>query len=105
MIGSLQTCFSLRAILPLAQSFYNSGSYFLTAPKCTFPGLVEISLKRFQDSDTQLVECPGCGRTRTLTPAKGILRLKPHEKRKVNTPNTEKRWVKGEPDWDMVGGE
>lgn len=73
-------------------------------PKCTFPGLVSIDLKRFQNSDTQLVECPGCGRTRTLSPGKGVLRFKPHEKRKVNTPHTEKRWVKGEPDWDVVGG-
>ncbi len=74
-------------------------------PKCTFPGLVSIDLKRFQDSDTQLVECPGCGRTRTLTPSKGVLRFKPHEKRKMNTPNTEKRWVEVDSDWKVVGGE
>jgi hypothetical protein len=74
-------------------------------PKCTFPGLVEISLKRFQASSTQLVECPGCGRTRTLSPSKGVLRFKPHEKRKVNTPNTGKRWAKIDSDWDVVGGE
>lgn len=73
-------------------------------PKCTFPGLVSIDLKRFQDSGTQLVECPGCGRTRTLSPSKGVLRFKPHEKRKVNTPNTEKRWAKIDADWDVVGG-
>jgi hypothetical protein len=73
-------------------------------PKCTFPGLVSIDLKRFQDSDTQLVECPGCGRTRTLTPVKGMLRFKPHEKRKTNTPNTGKRWAKIDSDWDVVGG-
>src|SRR5215469_1548911 len=73
-------------------------------PKCTFPGLVSVDLKRFQDSDTQLVECPGCGRTRTLTPSKGVLRFKPHEKRKVNTPHTEKRWVEIDSDWKVVGG-
>jgi hypothetical protein len=73
-------------------------------PKCTFPGVVFIDLKRFQASSTQLVECPGCGRTRTLTPVKGVLRFKPHDKRKVNTPNTEKRWAKMVEDWDVVGG-
>jgi AAA domain len=74
-------------------------------PKCPFPGLVSIDLKRFQDSGTQLIECPGCGRTRTLMPSKGVLRFKPHEKRKMNTPHTEKRWVKVDSDWKVVGGE
>jgi hypothetical protein len=73
-------------------------------PKCMFPGEVSIDLKRFQESDTQLVECPGCGRTRTLTPVKGVLRFKAHDKRKMNTPNTEKRWAKIDSDWDVVGG-
>jgi hypothetical protein len=73
-------------------------------PKCTFPGLVEISLKRFQDSDTQLVECPGCGRTRTLSPSKGVIKFPSHEKRKTNTPNIAKRWAKVDSDWDMVKG-
>jgi hypothetical protein len=83
-----------------------AGSLVQTAkmPKCTFSGLVEISLKRFQDSDTQLVECPGCGRTRTLTPVKGVLRFKPHDKRKTNTPNTGKRWAMPETIWEVVGG-
>lgn len=74
-------------------------------PKCTFPGLVSIDLKRFQASSIQLVECPGCGRTRTLTPSKGVLRFKSHEKRKTNTPNTGKRWAKIDLGWDVVGGE
>ena len=73
-------------------------------PKCTFPGVVSIELKRFQASSTQLVECPDCGRTRTLSPSKGVLRFKPHEKRKVNTPNTKKRWVEMDSDWKVVGG-
>jgi hypothetical protein len=75
-------------------------------PTCTFPGLVEISLKRFQESDTQLVECPGCGRMRTLTPSKGVLRFKAHTPRKQQTPLTAKRWsTTGKTDWDVVGGE
>src|SRR5262249_54184012 len=44
-------------------------------PKCTFPGKVSIEVKRFQDSGTQLVECPDCGRTRTLTPLKGVIKF------------------------------
>jgi AAA domain len=74
-------------------------------PKCTFPGLVSIDLKRFLASSTQLVECPDCGRTRTLSPHKGVLRFKSHEKRKTTTPNTGRRWAKMDSDWDVVGEE
>jgi len=72
-------------------------------PKCMFPGSVSIELKRFLASSTQLVECPDCGRTRTLTPLKGVLRFPSHEKRKTTTPNTGKRWAKIDSDWDVVG--
>ncbi len=72
-------------------------------PKCTFPGKVSIELKRFQDSSTQLVECPDCGRTRTLSPSKGMLRFPSHEKRKTNTPNTGKRWTMEKTTWEAVG--
>jgi hypothetical protein len=73
-------------------------------PKCTFPGKVSIELERFQDSGIQLVECPDCGRTRTLTPLKGVLRFKSHEKRKTTTPNTGKRWAIEKTTWEVVGG-
>jgi hypothetical protein len=73
-------------------------------PKCTFPGLVSIDLKRFEDSDTHLVECPGCGRTRTLSLSKGVIKFPSHEKRKMNTPNTGKRWAMLETIWEIVGG-
>jgi len=78
-----------------------------TSPKCTFPGVVSIDLNRFQNSDTHLVECPGCGRTRTLSPVKGVLRFKPHEPRKIQTPVTGRRWAttKGKTDWNVVGAE
>jgi hypothetical protein len=89
-----------------AETVITAGEQVQTAktPKCTFPGLVEISLKRFQDSDTQLVECPGCRRTRTLSPSKGVIKFPSHEKRKTNTPNTEKRWAMRETIWGVVGG-
>jgi hypothetical protein len=74
-------------------------------PKCTFPGVVSIDLKHFQDGGTQLVECPDCGRTRTLSPHKGVLRFPSHEKRKTNTPNTGKRWAMCETIWKVIGGE
>jgi AAA domain len=73
-------------------------------PKCTFPGVVSIELKRFLDSGTQLVECAHCGRTRTLSPSKGVLRFPSHNRRKVQTPVTGLRWAKGKTDWDVVGG-
>src|SRR5262249_42603730 len=73
-------------------------------PKCTFPGKVEISLERFQDGGTQLVECPVCRRTRTLSPHKGVIKFPSHEKRKMTTPNTGQRWTRIDSDWDVVGG-
>jgi hypothetical protein len=76
-----------------------------TSPKCTFPGVVSIDLKRFLNSDTHLVECPSCGRTRTLSPIKGVLRFKSHEPRKLQTPVTGKRWsTSDKTNWDVVGG-
>jgi hypothetical protein len=54
-----------------------------------------------------LVECPGCGRVWTLSPRSGVLRFKSHDKRKTDTPNTGRRWARGEgeTDWNVVGGE
>jgi AAA domain-containing protein len=77
-----------------------------TSPNCTFSGeLVPIDLKRFTESSISLVECPGCGRMRSLSPSKGVLRFKPHTRRKQQTPLTEKRWsATGKTDWDVVGG-
>ncbi len=79
----------------------------VTSPKCTFFGVVPIDLNRFQNSDTHLVECPGCGRTRTLSPVKSVLRFKSHDPRKIQTPVTGRRWAttKGKTDWNVVGAE
>jgi hypothetical protein len=75
------------------------------SPKCTFSGVVSIDLKRFADSGITLVECPGCSRTRSLSPVKGILRFPSHDRRKVQTPVTSKRWsTSGKTDWGVVGG-
>ncbi len=73
---------------------------------CTFSGeLIPIDLKRFTDSGINLVECPDCGRMRSLSPSKGALRFKAHTRRKQQTPLTEKRWsATGKTDWDVVGG-
>jgi hypothetical protein len=74
--------------------------------KCPFSGVVSIDLKRFADSGVALVECPDCSRTRSLSPSKGVLRFPPHDRRKIQTPVTSKRWsTSGKTDWDVVGGE
>ena len=73
-------------------------------PRCTFSGIVSIDLERFLASSTHLVECPGCGRTRTLSPKNGVLRFSPHDRRKKETPHTEQRWAMEKTDWDVVGG-
>jgi len=72
-----------------------------TSPNCTFSGeQVPIDLKRFTDSGINLVECPRCGRMRSLSPSKGVLRFKAHTPRKQQTPLTEKRWsATGKTDW------
>jgi hypothetical protein len=77
-----------------------------TSPTCPFSGeLVSIDLTRFTDSGITLVECPHCGRMRSLSQSKGVLRFKAHTPRKQQTPLTEKRWSSsGKTDWDVVGG-
>lgn len=72
-------------------------------PKCTFSGIVSIDLERFLASSTHLIECPGCGRTRTLSPKNGVLRFPSHDKYKIHTPNTDQRLVQGESAWKVVG--
>lgn len=77
-----------------------------TSPKCLFSRtVIPIDLKRFTASSVAVVECPLCGRTRSLTPVKSILRFPPHEPRKMQTEVKGKRWsAKGKTDWDVVGG-
>jgi len=76
-----------------------------TSPKCTFSRtVIPIALKRFTESGITLVECPLCGRTRSLSQVKGILRFPPHEPRKIQTEVKGKRWsATGKTDWDVVG--
>jgi hypothetical protein len=80
-------------------------THTVKTPKCTFPGVVSIDLKRFTDSGVALVECPDCSRTRSLSPSKGVLRFKSHDKRKTNAPVTGVRWAMHETIWKVVGGE
>ena len=77
-----------------------------TSPKCTFSSeVVAIDLKRFADSGVALVECPDCSRTRSLSEHKGILRFPSHDRRKMQTPVTSKRWAaRGKTGWDVVEG-
>ena len=72
---------------------------------CSFGGVVRIDLQRFIDSGINLVECPLCGRMRSLTPVKGVLRFKAHPPLKQQTKHPAKRWsTTGKPDWEVVGG-
>ena len=91
---------------PLAQSRKKEVSEVAASDKCTFSGEVQISLQRFEESGVARVECPGCGRAWTLSPSGGVLRFKSHDIRKTNTPNTGRRWARGEgeTDWNVVGG-
>jgi hypothetical protein len=77
-----------------------------TSPKCTFSRtVIPIDLKRFKTSSVSVVECPRCGRTRSLTPVKGVLRFPAHEPRKIQTEVKGQRWSTiGKTDWGVVGG-
>ena len=77
-----------------------------TSAKCTFSSeVVAIDLKRFADSGVALVECPDCSRTRSLSEHKGVLRFPSHDRRKMQTPVTAKRWAaRGKTGWEVVEG-
>ncbi len=72
--------------------------------KCSFAGVLEIQARHFLDSETQRVECPACGRLRSLSPHNGILRYPSHDKRKKQVAQTEPRWVQSETGWEVVSG-
>ncbi len=74
---------------------------------CAFSGVVPIDLKRFTESFVAVVECPDCGRTRSLAPSKeGVIRFPPHTPRKRRAPLTSKRWASsGATNWNVTGGQ
>ncbi len=76
-----------------------------TSPKCAFSRtVIPIDLKRFTNSGVTSVECPDCGRTRSRSPVKGVLRFPPHEPRKIQTEVQGKRWsATGKTDWAVAG--
>jgi DNA-directed RNA polymerase subunit M/transcription elongation factor TFIIS len=78
-----------------------------TSPKCTFSRtVVAIDLKRFTASGVTSVECPLCGRTRSLSPGKGVLRFPPHEPRKSQTKVSGLHWATSDKtNWGVIGGE
>jgi hypothetical protein len=103
--GQLDQARSRRSESPPKSEVQEAVSQPTQSTKCTFSGIVPIDLKRFQESGVSLVECPDCASMRTLEPRGGVLRFKPHDKRKTTTPNTGRRWARGKTDWDVVGEE
>ena len=80
--------------------------YAVATPKCSFPGAVSIEPTRFLDSAVRLVECPECGRRRSLDLSdSGALRFPSHERRKTRPLHTERRWAMGKTTWEVMGGE
>ncbi len=77
-----------------------------TSSDCTFSRMViPIDPKRWTESGITVVECSRCGRTRSLSPVKGVLRFPPHGPRKIQTEVKGKRWsATGKTDWDVVEG-
>lgn len=72
---------------------------------CTFRESLPIDPERFRESGVALVECPDCKAVRTLSSQSGVLQFKSHYKRKMATPNTRKRWTRGEAEWNVIGDE
>lgn len=72
--------------------------------KCPFSGVVEIAPQRFLTSGIAGVECPDCAARRSLVLRHGILRFPSHDPRKTRTPQTERRWVRQDTRWEVVGG-
>lgn len=70
--------------------------------KCSFSGVLEILLQRFQKSGIERAECPDCHALRQVTLRNGILRYPPHDKRKTRTVQTEQRWAQGETGWEVI---
>ena len=75
-----------------------------TSSNCPFSGVIPIDRKRFLESSVVVVECPGCGRTRSLSPNKeGFIRFPPHKTRKRQTSLASKRWaVSDGAGWNVV---
>ena len=73
------------------------------ATKCTFSGVVPIELQQFLDSGIRLVECPDCAATRSLEPHRGVLCFSSHDKRKMRTSTTSRRWARIDSTWKVVG--
>lgn len=68
---------------------------------CPFKGVLEISPDQMKKTGVSLVECPDCGRARSLTFSGRTVRFPPHTKRKTNTPNKDERWVKRDECWKL----
>ena len=63
-------------------------------------------LSTLEQEYQQLGGMPSLWKNAFALPVKGVLRFKPHTRRKQQTPLTEKRWSSsGKTDWDVVGGE
>lgn len=71
--------------------------------KCSFFGLVEVSVRDMRDAGVLKVECPVCLATRGLTPQGETVRFPSHDPRKTRTPNREARWVRREGAWELAG--
>ncbi len=72
--------------------------------KCPFSGTaIEIQEQRYRSSGTRRAECPHCHALRQPTISRnGMLRFPSHDKRKLQTPPTEPRWVMGSAGWEEI---
>jgi hypothetical protein len=68
---------------------------------CPFKGVIEISPDQMKATGVSLVECPDCGRARSLPFSGRTIRFPSHTKRKTNTPNKDERWAKRDERWEL----
>ena len=76
----------------------------ISTNKCPFSGTaIEIQEQRYRSSGTRQAECPHCHTLRQPTISRnGRLRFPSHDKRRLQTPPTEPRWVQGSAGWEEV---
>lgn len=70
--------------------------------KCSYLGIIEVTLRQFQEAGTTCVECPTCGARRTLKSPKDRPHLPSHPRRLSPLPKGERRWTEQEQIWKLV---
>jgi len=73
-----------------------------TSTKCSYLGIIEVTLRQFQEAGTTCVECPTCGARRTLKSPKDRPHFPSHPRRLSPPPKGERCWKEQKQRWQVV---